>query len=225
MTETLIKNDLTMFSCYYYLILFDLNDGSEDHSRPPSPPRTVDQTVAALGEVVDQVQDVVHEVALGGDLEVRDGSVVNDKATFLSVEVQQTVHARVLLKLVGLGQDKHHPQLVLLALLDEVIPLPEVLHDVSRHPSREQSTRHQLLQARNMLQELGKLFLSPFYSDLEEHKTNQVAEESGVGQIDLIPVIRVQSGSLVLRDLILQLDLVDSLASCLEDVEMSQTSK
>ena len=60
---------------------------------------------------------------------------------------------------------------------------------------------------------------------MREHKTNQVAEESGVGQIDLIPVIRVQSGSLVLRDLILQLDLVDSLASCLEDVEMSQSSK
>ena len=60
---------------------------------------------------------------------------------------------------------------------------------------------------------------------MREHKTNQVAEESGVGQIDLIPVIRVQSGSLVLRDLILQLDLVDRLASCLEDVEMSQTNK
>ena len=56
---------------------------------------------------------------------------------------------------------------------------------------------------------------------MKEHKTNQVAEESGVGQIDLIPVIRVQSGSLVLRDLILLLDLMHCLSSCLEDVEMS----
>ena len=150
------------FAVTYYLILCDLNDGSEDHSRPASPPGTVDQAVAALGEVVDQVQDVVDEVALGGDLEVRDGSVVDDEPTLLFVEVQQAVHARVLLKLVGLGEDKHDSQLVLLALLDEVVPLPEVLHDVSRHPGGEKSAGHKLLEARHMLQKLKKYFSSRF---------------------------------------------------------------
>ena len=140
----------------------DLYDSSQDHPGPSSPSSTVNQAVTALGEVVDQVQDVVDEVPLGGDLEVRDGSVVNDKATFLSVEVQQTVHARVLLKLVGLSEDKHHPQLVLLTLLDEVIPLPEVLHDVSRHPGGEKSAGYKLLQARHMLQKLKKYFSSRF---------------------------------------------------------------
>ena len=49
--------------------------------------------------------------------------------------------------------------------------------------------------------------------------TDQVAEESGVGEVDLIPVVRVQPGSLIFRDVIVQLDLVHSLSSCLEDVE------
>ena len=52
---------------------------------------------------------------------------------------------------------------------------------------------------------------------MREHKTNQVAEESGVGEVDLVPVVGVQSGALILRDVIVQLDLVHSLRSCLED--------
>ena len=140
----------------------DLYDGSQDHPGPTSPSSAVNKAVTALGEVVDQVQDVVDEVPLGGDLEVRDGSVVDDQPTLLFVEVQQAVHARVLPELVGLSEDEHHPQLVLLALLDEVSPLPEVLHDVSGHPGGEESARHQLLQSRHMLQELYNYFLSGF---------------------------------------------------------------
>ena len=49
---------------------------------------------------------------LGRDLEVRDGSVVDGEAALLLVELQQPVHAAVLLELVRLRQHKHHPQLV-----------------------------------------------------------------------------------------------------------------
>ena len=49
---------------------------------------------------------------LGGYLEVRDGSVVDGEAALLLVELQQPVHAAVLLELVRLRQHKHHPQLV-----------------------------------------------------------------------------------------------------------------
>ena len=89
-----------------------LDDGCQHHASPACAPGTVHQAVAALGEVVDQVQDVVDEVALGWDLEVRDGSVVDNEAALLLVELQQPVHAAVLLELVRLRQHKHHPQLV-----------------------------------------------------------------------------------------------------------------
>ena len=49
---------------------------------------------------------------LGRDLEVRDSSVVDGEAALLLVELQQPVHAAVLLELVRLRQHKHHPQLV-----------------------------------------------------------------------------------------------------------------
>ena len=55
--------------------------------------------------------------------------------------------------------------------------------------------------------------------------TDQVAEESGVGEVDLIPVIRVQPGSLILWDIIIQLDLMNCLNSCLEDVKVTQVSQ
>ena len=158
----------------------------------------MNKTVATLGEVVDQVQDVVDEVPLGGDLEVRNGSVVDDQSTLLFVELQQSVHAAVLLELVGFGEDEDYTKLVDLALLDEVIPLPEVLDNVTRHPRGEQSPWHQLLQSGHMLQV-------------------EVAEEDGIGQIDLVPVVRVQSSSLILRNLIVKHKLMNSFHSSLKD--------
>ena len=157
----------------------------------------MNKTVATLGEVVDQVQDVVDEVPLGGNLEIRNGSVVDDQSTLLFVELQQTVHAAVLLELVGLGQDEDNTELVHLALLDEVIPLPEVLDNVTRHPRGEQSPWHQLLKSRYVLQV-------------------EVAEEDSVGQVDLVPVVRVQSCSLILRNLIVKHQLVNSFHSGLK---------
>ena len=157
----------------------------------------MNKTVATLGEVVDQVQDVVDEVPLGGDLEVRNGSVVDDQSTLLFVELQQSVHATVLLELVGLGQDEDNTELVDLALLDKVIPLPEVLDNVTWHPRGEQSPWHQLLQSWHVVQV-------------------EVAEEDGVGQVDLVPVVRVQSCSLILRNLIVKHQLVNSFHSGLK---------
>ena len=46
----------------------------------------------------------------------------------------------------------------------------------------------------------------------------QVAEQIGVGQVDLVPVVRVQPGPLVLRDVVVQNDLVYCLSGCLGDV-------
>ena len=42
-----------------------LDDRCQHHPSPASAAGAVNQAVPALGEVVDKVQDVVHEVALG----------------------------------------------------------------------------------------------------------------------------------------------------------------
>ena len=42
-----------------------LDNGCQHHPSPASAASAVNQAVPALGEVVDQVQDVVHKVALG----------------------------------------------------------------------------------------------------------------------------------------------------------------
>ena len=42
-----------------------LDNGRQHHSSPASAPGAVNQTVPALREVVDQVQDVVHKITLG----------------------------------------------------------------------------------------------------------------------------------------------------------------
>ena len=72
------------------------------------------------------------------DLEVRDGSVVDNEVALLFVEIQQTVHATILLELISLCQDKHHPELVDPTPLDKVLPLLRVLHNVPWHPGGEE---------------------------------------------------------------------------------------
>ena len=75
---------------------------------------------------------------LGWDLEVGDGSVVDNEAALLLVELQQPIHAAVLLELVRLCEHKHHPELVHLTPLDKVLPFLRVLHNVPRHPCGEE---------------------------------------------------------------------------------------
>ena len=46
--------------------------------------------------MVSKVEDVVDEVAWGGDFEVRDGPIIHNKATLLAVELEKVVHATIL---------------------------------------------------------------------------------------------------------------------------------
>merc|ERR1712029_1081943 len=65
-----------------------LNNGCQDHPSSTSSSCTVNKTVTTLGEMVDKIQDVVHQVSLCWNLEVWGCSVVNYEVTLLLVEVQ-----------------------------------------------------------------------------------------------------------------------------------------
>ena len=86
-----------------------LDDSGENHPGAPRPTGAVNEAVAALGEVVGEVQDVVDEIPRGWDLKVGDGPVVDDEPALLAVELEEALHAAVLGKLLLLRQGADHP--------------------------------------------------------------------------------------------------------------------
>ena len=139
----------------------------------------MDEAVVALDQVVGDVQDVVDEIARGGDLEVGDGSVVVLEAALVVVKLEEPVHPGVLLELELLRQDEDDLELIRFAFVHEVLPFLRIFYDVPRHPGGEEPARDQLLQAGHALQA-------------------EVGEQRGVGEVDLVPVVGVQPGALVL---------------------------
>ena len=84
--------------------------------------------------MIGEVDDVVDQVTVDGDLEVGDGPVVDGEAALVAVEIQKTALTRVLLKLLRLGQDADDAKVVFAAFVDEVPTFTLILDNVPWHP-------------------------------------------------------------------------------------------
>ena len=60
--------------------------------------------VVYLRKMIGEVNNVVDQVPMGGDLEVWDGPVVDRQSALVTVKIEQAIVARILLKFLGLGQ-------------------------------------------------------------------------------------------------------------------------
>ena len=85
--------------------------------------------------MIGEVNDVVDQVTVDGDLEVGDGPVVDGESALVTVEIQKAAFTRVLLKLLRLGQDADDAKVVLTAFVDEVPAFTLILNNVPWHPS------------------------------------------------------------------------------------------
>ena len=84
--------------------------------------------------MIGEVDDVVDQVTVDGDLEVGDGPVVDGEAALVTVEIQKTALTRVLLKLLRLRQNADDPKVVFTAFVDEVPTFTLILDNVPWHP-------------------------------------------------------------------------------------------
>ena len=84
--------------------------------------------------MIGEVDDVIDQVTMDGDLEVGDGPVVDGEAALVTVEVQKTALARVLLKLLRLRQNADDAKVVFTAFVDEVPTFTLILDNVPWHP-------------------------------------------------------------------------------------------
>ena len=94
--------------------------------------------------MIGEVDDVVDQVAVDGDLEVGDGPVVDGEAALVTVEIQKTALARVLPKLLRLRQDADDAKVVLTAFVDEVPTFTLIFNNVPWHPEGQKKFRSQI---------------------------------------------------------------------------------
>ena len=94
--------------------------------------------------MIGEVDDVVDQVTVDGDLEVWDGPVVDGEAALVTVEIQKTALTRVLLKLLRLRQNADDAKVVFTAFVDEVPTFTLILNNVPWHPEGQKKFRSQI---------------------------------------------------------------------------------